>query len=64
MKTSSRILLGVAAVTLAGVIIYYVNSKQHRKTYMLAQVADEGYETAEDILFPLKSRRRLWRSSY
>ena len=62
MKATSKILWGVAAVTLAGIVVY-ASSKHNKKVYRLDQIAEEGYEFAEDILFPLKSRRRAWKRS-
>lgn len=57
MKKTSKILVGVglAAVT-AGLIIYAV---RRQRTYQRhARVADEGYETAHDILFPANRHKR------
>jgi hypothetical protein len=56
MKTTSKITLALAAVGAAALVIYVarrVNTKADSKR-MLKQVADEGYETATDILFPGK----------
>lgn len=55
MKTRNRILIGLAAASLVGAIIFVIRKKNTRK--MLKQIADEGYETAHDILFPNKSKR-------
>ena len=55
MKISNKILLGVTAVAVAGFVVYVANRK--RTQQMLDQVADEGYETAHDILFPDKEKR-------
>ena len=48
MKPVIKIFLGLAAVALAGMVIYSIR----REKKMLTQVSDEGYETAHDILFP------------
>jgi hypothetical protein len=57
MKTK-KILL-VAGVTLTAVIVLYsVRRKKFRKK-KLHVVAEEGYETAEDILFPKKKFLRI-----
>jgi hypothetical protein len=56
MKTTSKITLLLAAVGAAAIVIY-VTRRGHTKANakkMLNQVADEGYETASDILFPGK----------
>lgn len=51
MKKTNKFLLGVAAAAAIGFVIYALRS--HRQTMRRhAQVADEGYETAHDILFP------------
>jgi len=56
MKTKK--LLIAAGVTLTAIlIIRMIKSKKTRKR--LTVVADEGYETAEDILFPKKKFLRL-----
>jgi hypothetical protein len=38
-------------------VIYYFARKNKMNTRM-ARVADEGYETAEDILYPLRHNRK------
>jgi hypothetical protein len=53
MKISKIIGLGVALVAVAGVAVYIAKKVERRN--MLNQIADEGYETAHDILFPGKS---------
>jgi len=53
MKISKIIGLSLAVIAVAGVAVY-VAKKIERKN-MLNQIADEGYETAHDILFPGKS---------
>jgi len=55
MKTSNKILLGVAAVAVAGLVVYAASRKKSKR--MLDQIADEGYETAHDVLFPNKEKR-------
>lgn len=52
MKNNSKITLALTAVATAALVIYLtrcVNAKR-----MLVKVADEGYETAHDILYPGK----------
>ncbi|MFT3979191.1 MAG: hypothetical protein QM687_01890 [Ferruginibacter sp.] len=53
MKKSTKIMIGVAALAAAGVAAYMIN--QQRKRKRSAHVADEGYETAHDVLYPHKS---------
>jgi len=54
-----QIIAGISLITLAGIIIYLrrrhrINTLNELKT---EQVADHGYETAHDILFPKKKKR-------
>ena len=55
-------LLSIASLSTIGVV-FFVSWKQHVKKQkrILEQIADEGYETAHDILYPLKrgSIRRI-----
>ena len=53
MKLSHKILLGIAISAAAGILIYA--SKNSNTKRMLTKIADEGYETAQDILFPSKT---------
>jgi hypothetical protein len=54
-----QIIAGISLLTLAGVIIYL--RRRHRINVMdelkAEQVADQGYETAHDVLFPKKRSR-------
>lgn len=58
MKNNYKILLGLTSVAAVGVLILFT---QKRKTKIVSkrrqEVADEGYEFAYDILYPLKTRR-------
>ena len=60
-----QIIVGISLLTLAGVTIYL--RRRHRVNAMKAlraeQVAEHGYETAHDILFP-KQRRRIKKYRY
>jgi hypothetical protein len=54
------LILGVTSTVVAGVVIY----NHIRKTKLekkLVNISDAGYETAYDILYPLKQRRLKWR---
>ncbi len=55
MKRSTKIVFGISAVAVAGLIVYAANGIKTRK--MLEQVSNEGYETAHDILYPQKGKR-------
>lgn len=50
MKLKSQILFAAATGLLAGLVIY--SWRARRKSCRLHQVADEGYETAHEVLFP------------
>ena len=56
MKTK-KILIAASLTLTAILIIQLIKSKKTKKR--LNVVADEGYETAEDILFPKKKFLRL-----
>jgi hypothetical protein len=59
MKATTKLLLAIGAAAATGLIIYAVRRYQRHETdKRLDQVADEGYETAHDILFPDRSQRR------
>ncbi len=55
MKTSTKTLIGVAALAAVGLAIYAISKeKKKRSKKRLAHVANEGYETAHDVLYPNK----------
>ncbi len=51
MKLFAKVFLSVAALAVVALVIYKVR-KEECDDYMLTEVADQGYETAPDILFP------------
>ena len=56
MKNRNTIIIGVSAVMALGLVIYLTGkTKKDRMIERLERIADEGYETAGDILFPLKN---------
>ena len=56
MSRTNKI-IGVASLTAIGVIVFLRYKKQIKKQQeMLDRVADEGYETAYDVLYPLKGK--------
>lgn len=55
-KNTTKILIGIGIAATAGFIIYAVRRQQSNKRH--ARVADEGYETAHDILYPQKKYKR------
>jgi hypothetical protein len=58
-SSKSRKILIAAGLTLTVVLIYRLVKKKKDKKRKLSVVSDEGYETAEDILFPKKRFIRL-----
>jgi hypothetical protein len=52
MKLSQTIAITLAFAAAAGIVGYMVRWSKTKR--MLNLIADEGYETAEDILFPGK----------
>ncbi|MBC7868073.1 MAG: hypothetical protein H7X88_11125 [Gloeobacteraceae cyanobacterium ES-bin-316] len=58
MKISKKTLFSVLAITAVGVVIYLSRkSNDPHAESKLAHIADEGYETANDILYPSNARR-------
>ncbi|MEP6712611.1 MAG: hypothetical protein ABJA37_09360 [Ferruginibacter sp.] len=55
MSKINKLVVGVAAVAFAGYILSL--TRQHRREKILRLSADEGYETAHDVLFPKKLRK-------
>ena len=55
MKISTKTMLGIAAITALG-IAFMIGIKNSKKIN-LDQIADEGYETAHDILYPKQFSR-------
>ena len=57
MKLSNKLIIGLTLVAAAGVVVYFSKSasKGSKTRRMLNQIADEGYETAQDVLFPNKN---------
>lgn len=53
---TKKILVGISFATVVGLIVYMVRS--HRKIKRMSEeVAEQGYETAQDILFPKRNKR-------
>ncbi|MEI9946229.1 MAG: hypothetical protein WDN26_18655 [Chitinophagaceae bacterium] len=57
MKATTKVIAAVGLLAIAGAVIYASQrrksrNKRRRHEYMSQQVADHGYETAHDILFP------------
>jgi hypothetical protein len=57
MKTRDKIIAGIGIASIVGLVIYLV--RRHKASKLVReQIAEEGYETAHDILFPLKNKGR------
>lgn len=54
-KLISGIAIGIISTVAAGFILNFIRKSRMEKR--LVSVADAGYETAHDILFPLKGQR-------
>lgn len=53
MKNRQIILLGVTSIVTIGLVVILAGrSKKHRLMERLDKIAEEGYEFAEDILYP------------
>ncbi|MEP7166160.1 MAG: hypothetical protein ABI741_15770 [Ferruginibacter sp.] len=56
MKTRNKILLASATIAVTGLLVYAAS--RHKKTKkMLSEIANEGYETAHDVMYPGKDKR-------
>jgi hypothetical protein len=63
MKTTNKVISGIGVLATVALTIYIVrryrkNNRVSRHEEAARSVADHGYETAHDILFPMKRRRR------
>ena len=56
MKATKNIIAGIALATVVGLVVYAV--RRHQKNRRQSKVAEHGYETAYDILFPSKNKRK------
>ncbi len=56
MKTRNKIILATAIIAFTGLLVH-VTSRHKKAKRMLTEIADEGYETAPDVLFPDKQKR-------
>jgi hypothetical protein len=56
MKATKTIIAGIALAAVVGLVVYAV--RRHKKNGRQSKVAEHGYETAYDILFPSKNKRK------
>ncbi len=58
MRNGQKITIGITAIAAVGVIIYVARKRRQKRIFTrLDRIAEEGYETAGDILYPLKHTR-------
>ena len=57
MKTKKILIAG--AITLTALLLIHIVKRKKAEKKRLSVVAEEGYETAEDILFPKRKFLRL-----
>jgi hypothetical protein len=63
MKLSRKILTGISFATIVGLVVYLVRRYKEAQR-MSEQIAEQGYETAHDILFPLKSKGKKKKTAH
>jgi hypothetical protein len=53
MKHRQILIIGITSIALVGLVVLLAGKvKRHRILERLDKIADEGYELAEDILYP------------
>ncbi len=57
MSKNQRLGIGLALVATASVVLLFSVKTKKDKKRQLHEVAEEGYETAHDVLYPLKIQR-------
>jgi hypothetical protein len=62
MKATTKLIVGISLIAIGGLIIYgrrryKTNQINRMKEYTSRQVAEQGYETAHDVLFPQTNKR-------
>jgi hypothetical protein len=61
-KHHKFILIGLTTALAVGVVLYAANqNKKRRVSFQRQEVADEGYELAQDILFPMKNQLKKYK---
>lgn len=56
MRNREKLLIGITALLAVGLAVFIAGkSKKDRMLERLDKIAEEGYETAADILYPLKN---------
>ena len=55
MKNREKFIIGITSIAALGLVIFLAGrNKKNRAFLQLERIAEEGYETAADILYPLK----------
>jgi len=59
MSKNTKAIVSLATLTALGLVVFYqYNKKKNKKEReMMERVAEEGYEFAHDVLYPLKRNR-------
>jgi len=64
MKNREKILIGISTIVVASLVILLAGKNKKLKSLeRLDRIAEEGYETAGDILYPIKGsflRKLRW----
>ena len=55
MKTSKKLIFGAAAIAFSSLLVYVTRRANTKRR--IAEVADQGYETAADLLHPKTNSR-------
>ena len=65
-KDTKKLLLTILPVIAAAGLVVLLARRKRKKTIRLKkeQIADEGYETAGDILFPLKNKSTKFKQEW
>ena len=61
-KQKTVLITSVVAATVATAVTIYLyrRNRSYDRIKRTEHVANEGYETAEDILYPLRNRKKKW----
>ena len=55
MKTTKKLMYSAAALAFTGLLVYVTRRANTKRR--IAEVANEGYETAADLLYPKTNKR-------
>lgn len=57
MSKNKRLAIGLSFVATSAIVLLYSFKTKKEKKRQLHDIAEGGYETAHDVLFPLKFQR-------